>query len=189
VPNGNIIWHNGGTLSFGAFIGMVPDRDIGVIVLSNETNVGLPDAIGLWTFDRLLGNPEVDHAAEKLKAAKADAESTAKIFTKPPAPRPFPPLAPLAGTFAHPTIGKLAVSEGGDHLLMELVASGAKLKLEPWDGDVFTASLMPIGRFEAVADDIGPQPSGFVQFLIDKEAKLNVLRLSIDGQSYDFTRE
>jgi hypothetical protein len=48
---------------------------------------------------------------------------------------------------------------------------------------------MPIGRFEAVADDIGPQPSGFVQFLIDKEAKLNVLRLSIDGQSYDFTRE
>jgi hypothetical protein len=25
---------------------------VGVIVLSNETNVGLPDAIGAWTFEK-----------------------------------------------------------------------------------------------------------------------------------------
>jgi hypothetical protein len=33
-------------------------------------------------------------------------------------------------------------------------------------------------------------PNAFVQFQMDKEAQLNVLRLSFDdGQAYDFTRE
>jgi hypothetical protein len=36
-------------------------------VLTNEVNVGFPDAIGLWTLDRILGNPEVDHVAAKCQ--------------------------------------------------------------------------------------------------------------------------
>jgi hypothetical protein len=41
-----------------------------------------------------------------------------------------------------------------------------------------------------MAEDLGPQPNGFVQFQIDKEAKLNLLRFSLDdGQAYVFTRE
>ena len=49
---------------------------------------------------------------------------------------------------------------------------------------------MPIGRFAAVAEDLGPLPNGFVQFQIDKDAKLNVLRLSFDdGQAYEFKRD
>ena len=71
TPNGRIIWHNGGTTAYGAYIGTRPTRMSGVIVLTNRDNVGLPDAIGEWTFDRLLGNPEVDHVALKLAAAKA----------------------------------------------------------------------------------------------------------------------
>ncbi len=64
------------------------------------------------------------------------------------------------------------------------------LKLEPWDGEVLTAKLQPIGRFAAVAEDLGPLPDGFVQFQIDQDAKLNRLRLSLeDGQAYEFRRE
>ena len=69
-------------------------------------------------------------------------------------------------------------------------ATGANLKLEPWDGDVFTAKIMPLGRFAAIAENLGPLPIGFAQFQIDKEAKLNLLRLSYDdGQAYEFRRE
>ena len=50
TPNGNIVWHNGGTSSFGAYIDMLLDKDVGVVVLTNEVNVGFPDAIGLWTY-------------------------------------------------------------------------------------------------------------------------------------------
>ena len=79
----------------------------------------------------------------------------------------------------------------GDALVMEIQATGAKLKLEPWDGDVF------IGQPHAdsadsppIVENLGPLPIGFVQFQMDKEAKLNLLRLSYDdGQAYEFRRE
>jgi CubicO group peptidase (beta-lactamase class C family) len=190
TPNGNIVWHNGGTSSFGAYIGLVPDKNIGVIVLSNATNVGFPDAIGLWTLDRILGNREANHVANTLKTARVNFGTASKLFAKPANPRPVPPLAPLAGTFANPSFGKAAVTLEGDALVVEIQATGARLKLEPWDGDVFTARLMPLGRFAAVVQNLGPLPNGFVQFQIDKDAGLNVLRLSFDdGQAYEFKRE
>ena len=190
TPNGNIIWHDGGTASFGAYVGMVPDKNVGVIVLTNETNVGFPDAIGLWTLDRILDNPQVDYVANALSAAKTKFEMAAKLFAKPVNPRLFPPLAPLAGNFVNPSFGKAVVSVGGDALVMEIQATGANLKLEPWDGDVFTVKLMPLGNFAAIAENLGPLPIGFAQFQIDKDAKLNVLRLTYDdGQAYEFRRE
>lgn len=49
---------------------------------------------------------------------------------------------------------------------------------------------MPLGRFAAMAEDLGPLPNGFVQFQADKDAKLNLLRLFFDdGQAYDLRRE
>jgi hypothetical protein len=169
---------------------MVPDKNVGVIVLSNETNVGFPDAIGLWTLDRILDNPKVDYAADTLKAAKNKFETAVKLFAKPANPRPFPPLAPLAGNFVNPSIGAVGVAPEGDALVMKIQATGAKLQLEPWDGDVFTVKLMPLGRFAAIAKNLGPLPTGFVQFQIDKDAKLNLLRLSYDdGQAFEFRRK
>src|SRR5262249_50752356 len=66
TPNGDVIWHNGGTDSFGSYVGLQLDRGVGVVVLTNEKNVGFPDAIGAWVLDRLLGNPDVDRVAERL---------------------------------------------------------------------------------------------------------------------------
>jgi CubicO group peptidase (beta-lactamase class C family) len=188
TPNGNIVWHNGGTSGFGAYVGLLLDKGIGVVILANA--VGFPDAIGGWTMDRLLGNPQVDQAANLLKAATARYEGAVKMFAKPEHPRPFPPLTPLAGHFANPAIGKASVTVEGDALILEITATGAKLKLEPWDGDVFTVQMMPLGRFAAIAEDLGPLPMGFLQPQIDKDGKLNLLRLSFDdGQAYEFVRE
>jgi CubicO group peptidase (beta-lactamase class C family) len=188
TPNGNIVWHNGGTSGFGAHVGLLLDKGVGVIVLANA--VSFADAIGLWAIDRILGNPSVDYAANTLKAAKAKYDAAEKMFAKPERPRPFSPLAPLAGQFANPAIGKASVAVEGNALVMEITPTGAKLKLEPWDGDIFTASLMPLGQFAAIAEDLGPLPTAFAQFQIDKEGKLNLLRLSLDdGQAYEFVRE
>ena len=70
TPNGTIVWHNGGTSAFGAYFGLLLEKDVGVVVLTNEVNVGLPDALGRWTLDRILGNPKVDVVAETFKAAQ-----------------------------------------------------------------------------------------------------------------------
>jgi CubicO group peptidase (beta-lactamase class C family) len=194
TPKGQIVWHDGGTMGFGAYIGMSRDNDLGVIVLANTTNVGLPDAIGEWILDRLMGNPDIDHVAAKLAAAQAAEAARSALFTKPPKPRPTPPLTPFVGTFVNPIFGKATVAETDAALSVTFADTGSKLKFEPWDGDVFTVSLVPKGRIAAVAANLGPQPVGFAQFQIDPKGKLNLLRLSIEdyrvaNQSYLFERE
>ncbi|WP_306752647.1 serine hydrolase [Paracoccus actinidiae] len=190
TPNGRVVWHNGGTTAYGAFVGIAPDQDVGVVVLTNETNVGLPDAIGEWTFDRLLGNPEIDHVAAKLTAArKSDADANA-TFARPTAPWPSPPTASLASSVDSPVFGKATLTTEGEGLVLALKTTGARLKLAPWDGDVFTASLVPEGRFAAIAANLGPLPMGFAQFQADETGKLATLRLTMaDGQVYDFARK
>src|SRR5262245_14024171 len=36
TPHGRIVWHNGDPGTFGSFVGMVPNSNIGVIILTNE---------------------------------------------------------------------------------------------------------------------------------------------------------
>jgi hypothetical protein len=82
------------------------------------------------------------------------------------------------------------VTQDGDALVMELLGTGAKLKLEPWDGEVFNFRLLSLGKFEAVVKNAGPLPNGFAEFQMDKDGKLSLLRLSFDdGQAYVFKRQ
>ncbi len=189
TPKGTVVWHNGGTPGFGAFVGLELNRNIGVVILTNQGNVGFPDALGIWIFDRLLGNASVDHVAVTLERTKKNFSDGEKMFARPTDARPFPPLAPLCGSFSNPTFGKVTLKQDGSVLVLEF-RTGAELKLEPWDGGIFTARVVAKGPFTAVAEGRGPRPAGFVQFQMDKDGKLNVLRLSFDdGQAYNFRRE
>ena len=188
TPNGNIVAHNGGTYGFGAMVILQLDRRLGVIVLSNQSNAGMPDAIGLWTIDRLLDNPMVDYGTKNLAHAKATYADGVKQFARPADPQPSPTLAPLAGSFANPGFGEAILRADGAVATLEL-GSGAKLRLDPWNGAVFTATLVPDARFAAMAANQGPLPVAFAQFLNDKDGKPSVLRLTFaDGQTYDFRR-
>jgi CubicO group peptidase (beta-lactamase class C family) len=190
TPNGDIVWHNGGTLGFGAMVALQLDRNLGVIVLSNQSNVGMPDALGLWTLDRLLGNPMVDHEAITIARAKATYADGVKQFARPADPQPSPPLAQLAGNFANPAFGKATLRMDGSTAALEIAATGAKLRLDPWNGPVYTATLAPDERFATMAASLGPLPIAFTQFLNDKDGKPTTLRLTFsDGQAYDFKRE
>ncbi len=190
TPNGRVVWHNGGTSAFGAYIGTLPDFDVGVIVLSNLTNVGLPDAIGEWTMDRLLGNPEVDYAAAKLEAARAADAAERAVFAAPADAGPPPPLGPLAGAFDNPSFGPATVAVDGDGLAMTLDATGARLRLSPWNGGVFTVALTPEGRFATIAANLGDAPLGFAEFAVDATGKPNRLTLTLTegGMAYEFVR-
>src|SRR5262249_43167060 len=130
----------------------------------------------------------VDYVAEALTHAKAKFADDAKMFARPANPRPSSSLASLAGNFTNPSFGKALLKADADALVLDL-ESGAQLKLEAWDGDIFTARWVRTGRFALVAANLGPSPSGFAQFQMDKDGKLNLLRLSLDGQAYEFRRQ
>lgn len=190
TPNGRVIWHSGSTDAFGAFAGFLPDRDVGVVVLTNQTNAGLPDAIGDWLFDRLLGNPEVDNVALRLDGAIARSEAAEALFARPENPRPAPDIGPLAGDYSSPVFGPVGVAAEAGALTVALEATGARLMLTPWDGETFTVSLVPEGRFVAMADNFGPKPLGFVEFEAGPTGTFDRFSFTIeDGQVYPFTRE
>ncbi|MDQ6433022.1 serine hydrolase domain-containing protein [Mesorhizobium sp. LHD-90] len=190
TPNGRLVWHNGGTTAYGAFIGMAPDKDVGVIVLTNETNVGLPDAIGEWTLDRLLGNPEVDHVAERLKAAKAAFAQDEKAGAAPATRQAATVLPPLVGDYVNDSFGQVTVSEAEAGLLVELKETGAKLKLDDLGGQAFSVTLVPEGRFAAIAENLGPTSIGVAQFEVGLDGGISGFRFASadNGQPYPFKR-
>ena len=161
TPNGNVVWHNGGTYGFGAYIGMQLDRDVGIVILTNAQQVGFPDAVAAWAFDRLLNNPVVDHVANTLKTATTKFEAADEQFAKPANPRPLPARA-ARRQLRQPELRQGGTRVDGDAMVLELQGLGSQLKLEPWDGDVFTVRIVPLGQFIAVAANAGPGPSGFV---------------------------
>ena len=161
TPNGQITWHNGGTTSYGAYIGTLPDQDVGVIVLTNVVNVGLPDAIGEWTFDRL-------HRKSGGRPRRAEARLGEGIVRQcaPPALRRFRRRrrrsTALAGDYTSGKLGTAKLEVDGDALTLTLT-SGARLRLAAWNGDTFSVALVPEGRFAAVAAQprprsLGPRP-------------------------------
>ena len=190
TPNGKVIWHNGGTPGFGAFVGFSPDKHVGVVILTNEGNYGLPDSIGLWIFDWILDNPPVDYVAAAFQRAKTKYEASEKTFARPAHPRSFQPLTGLEGNFSNESFGKASLAKDGDSLVLTLKATGAELALDPWDGDIFTLRILPTGPYAPVAANDGPLPLGFAQFQTSQEGKLDLLRFTFeDGQTYLFRRE
>jgi hypothetical protein len=111
-------------------------------------------------------------------------------FLRPVAPQPSPPLAALAGRFTNPGFGKAVLRTEGDEAALELVDSGARLRIGPWNGPVYTVTLVPDAKFAAIAANLGPLPIAFAQFQSDKDGKPTILRLTFsDGQAYDFKRQ
>jgi CubicO group peptidase (beta-lactamase class C family) len=191
TPNGTITWHNGGTVAFGSFIGLARDHGVGVIVLTNETNVGLPDAIGLWALDKLLGNPEVDYAAISLKAATASDEAARKMFERPADARPSIAVGPLAGSYAEPVFGEAELTAADGTLTVTFGALPSRLRLEPFSGDVFAVRLVAEGEMESLAANLGDTPIGFAQFRIDANGKIDRFSLAFaqGTQEYLFVRK
>ena len=113
-----------------------------------------------------------------------------KQYARPADPQPSPPLAPLAGNFANVGFGKAVLRTDGELATFELVGSGARLRLDPWNAGVYTATLMPDAKFATIAANLGPLPVAFAQFQNDQDGKPSILRLTFsDGQAYDFKRE
>lgn len=191
TPGGLVTWHNGGTTGYGAYIGLAPDHDVAVVVLTNLQNVGMPDAVGQWALDRLLGNPDVDHLAATIERAKKAAAENAARFAVPAGAAAAPDLATLAGDYAGAPLGDVAVAVDGDGLLATIAQSGAALRLAPWDGPVLTATLVAEGKFADIAANLGPLPTGFVQFTAGMDGKVGVLSLLLpeNGQTYRLTRK
>lgn len=190
TPRGRIIWHNGGTSGFGAHAGFLPDGRTGIVILSNLENTGLPDALAMWFYDRVLGNPAVDNVALAAAAAKKRREAAlaeAAGFV----PGPLSPLAAgFAGSYASPVLGDATVALAGGKLGLTLERTEAQLLLEPNRDDpyLFQARLAPVGAFVAPAEMSGGEPFVRLRFETDAAGKITQMHWLSPELPHSFAR-
>lgn len=145
---------------------------------------------GAWTLDKLLGNPEVDYAAIKLKEAKAADESDRRKFDRPADVSASISLDPLAGAYANSVFGDATVKVNEGTLSILLTTIGTTLRLSPWSGDVFAVTVLPDGGRQALAENIGRTPIGFAHFQINSSGRMDSFNLTLAGKDeYLFTRK
>lgn len=119
---GRLMVHHGGNVDgFTALVGMIPEEQIGVVLLTNMNGTGITTPLMLRIFDLHLKAPAKDWSAEALqrleadrgraRAAQARAEGQRVAGT-----RPSLPLAAYAGTYTDSLYGDVVVKEEGGTL-------------------------------------------------------------------------
>ena len=142
-PRG-VQWAHAGAFSVGAhtLISLLPDSDLGIIVLSNAHPTGAPEAVASAFFDLAFDGdvsrdwlPVFNQAftlAPVIEAAKAT------FATPPPSPSPALPLDAYTGTYSNDFVGDAVVAEENGGLVVKMGPGGAaSFPLTHFDRDLF----------------------------------------------------
>jgi CubicO group peptidase (beta-lactamase class C family) len=137
-----VVQHEGVLDGMRAQVGMVPQENLGVVVLTNMGS-NLHAALMFRIFDAYLGPPRRDWSADLLAAAKtlrAEGEIEQKKIeeARVTGTKPSLPLEKYVGTYADSLYGEVQVSEEGGKLV---VRAGPAFTgdLEHWNYDTFRA--------------------------------------------------
>ena len=171
-------------------MGWWQDKKIGVVILTNAVEKGLPTALGDWILEKLDEPPAypADYVDVAFRSATKKYRKQDQVFERPQEALPTP-LEGLDGEFVNASFGKASLQRKNDTLILTL-ATGAQLELKPWTGEKFTVSLVATGEFEELAENLGALPLGFAELAIDAAGTKGDLLLELDkGQGYQFQRQ
>jgi CubicO group peptidase (beta-lactamase class C family) len=160
--------HGGALLGALSLIAMIPEQDIGVVVLANSYGRGghglMNEAIALRIFDALLGAGPHDWNQDLLQAAqraeRADEQYEADLQrARLKRLRPSLPLDDYTGEYRNAQLGQVRIERVGKELFLHLPGA-FRWRLEHWHGDVFRLHVSTAGqdlmRF-FVTFNLGPQ--------------------------------
>lgn len=141
---GRFVVHHGGNIDgMTALVALMPDEQLGVVVLTNMNGSPLPTALVFDVFDRYLGLPPKDRIAEikqaRARAAARAAEQLADAEAKRvKGTRPSLALERYAGTYADSANGEMRVTLEDGKLVLRY---GTQFTgdLEHWHFDTFRA--------------------------------------------------
>src|SRR3954462_9895090 len=139
------VMHPGGLPGYVSRLVMIPDLNVGVVVLTNQQSGGAFDAIAFHVLDHYLAAAAFDwidgfRAIEsRAAAAGADAERRA-VSARAAASAPSLALASYAGTYRDAWYGDIAITQESGRLVMRFSHSPALVgDLEHFQHDTFIA--------------------------------------------------
>ena len=156
-PAGRVRWAHSGAFNQGTATRavIVPEADLGIVVLTNAAPIGAPEAIASEFLDVALDGEVTEDWLEVwggrfayLTAANPDL-----------GPRPTDPAAPQAddvyvGTYANEYYGTMEVTVSDDGGLVLVAGPGqVRYELSTWDGDTFVYTPYPeVPKYQAAAN-------------------------------------
>jgi hypothetical protein len=138
-----LISHSGGLAGMVTYVAMLPDQNLGVVVLTNQEEGGAFQAIANTILDRYLGITDKDWVAAYTDARKARVDAAKKTVATAAAKRnaesqPPAPLATYAGRYRDPWYGDVLVEVADGKLQMRFSHTpGLTGTLEHWQYETF----------------------------------------------------
>jgi CubicO group peptidase (beta-lactamase class C family) len=178
-----VVWHGGGLDGMTSRVALLPEENLGVVVLTNS-ETSLSNVISNKAFDVFLGVPKRDWSADYLARTKASRERTAAEAKKlegarVPDTKPSLPLSAYAGTYTGQMFGDARVSEEDGKLVVRLVPSPNFVgDLEHWHFDTF--------RIRWRESIVYPFPRGFVTFTLNPQGKVDEMKIDVPNPDFDF---
>lgn len=149
---------------------LLPEEEVGLVVLCNAYPSGTPEALSAAFFDLYDGKPAGLETVQKIDSAVASMMEQMFEGYRPPGPsrsaQPGQPLAAYTGTFGNSYFGNATVSLSGDTLSFRL---GEKtFPLRRLSGDAFLVTVPPRSYEDLVPFE--------VQFLADGAGQITGFR-------------
>jgi CubicO group peptidase (beta-lactamase class C family) len=154
-----VMWHGGNIDGMAAVVAMMPDEQLGLVVLTNLDSSILRDAVMLRVFDAYLGSIDRDWSRELLAVARADEARSrlARSHERPSAPgEPSRQLADYSGSYDDSLLGGLVITTVAGRLSFAL-ETGLTGALVPLGGDRFSASWDDAGIAVVVSSLAGAE--------------------------------
>ncbi len=150
---GRVRWTHSGAFTAGAATTymMIPEMDLGIVILTNGWPVGLPEAIAATFADIAQTGASTQDwlpTIEKAFAVFTTPNRTVNGKPRPAEPAPAAPLRQYVGTYRNAYVGTATVTRRNSRLILRLGPNAqTRLPLRHWTGDEFayTAVDMPRG--------------------------------------------
>lgn len=147
---GRVVLSHSGAFGLGTATAatLVPDLDLGIVVLTNGAPIGVPEAVAQEFMDNVMYGAPARDWVETMSGyfANYNAPSGDLVGEEPPADAAASgPAADYVGTYESPYFGTFTVTEQNGVLQGALGPDGGyTFAIEPWDGD--TLAFAPTGE-------------------------------------------
>jgi CubicO group peptidase (beta-lactamase class C family) len=178
-----LITHTGGLPGYVSRVAMLPDRKVGVAVLTNMESGAAFNALTWSVLDHYLNAPAHDWTAaydvlERRAMARMAAADSAAAATRDTASRPSLPLERYAGTYRDRWYGDIAVALEDGALVMRFGHTPSLVgDLQHWQHDTFVARWR----------DRELRADAFVTFALKPDGSIREARMEAVSPATDFS--
>lgn len=178
-----LLSHTGGLPGYVSRVAMVPDRKLGVVVLTNQESGEAFNAIVNRVLDHFLGAAPIDYpgiyARQRARSlAQLDSMERRAGAARDTASRPSLPLARYAGRYEDPWYGEVTIAEENGKLVLRFGHTPSLVAdLEHWQYDTFVARWR----------DRELRADAFVTFALNPDGTIDQAKMRAVSELTDFS--